>query len=415
MSKSFRAAVLASVCWVAACGDGTPAEPQVDPATIVSTVVIRAPRPTLAVGTTMQLAADASNAAGTILVGAPIRWVSSRPDVASVTSEGLVTAVAAGTAVVSAASGRVERSVTLTVRAPNLITLTSESGDFIGGGVSYAYTSANAVISLSANLTTLRVSVGGRQRWNGTFQVPAGGQLTTGTFANALRHPFQGTAAGLDWSGEGRGCNTLTGSFTIDTLRWSNGPGSTVQAVDLRFEQRCEGAPPTLRGTIRWRADDPTVPPGPVVPAPNTLWRPAPGSVPATGDVVYLQSQPGDFVGGGLTSLFQSDIDVSGAGTTVDVEAGGFRGTFQGMNVIRELTVGFYGNLMRYPFHNSAEGGLTWFGNGRGCNRLMGWFAVDRVRYANGVLTGIELRFQQNCDGSTAALFGYVRWGQLSG
>jgi hypothetical protein len=54
---------------------------------------------------------------------------------------------------------------------------------------------------------------------------------------------------GLSWSGQGRGCNTLSGWFIIDNVTYS---GVTLSSIDLRFEQRCEVTGPALHGKIHW-------------------------------------------------------------------------------------------------------------------------------------------------------------------
>jgi hypothetical protein len=80
------------------------------------------------------------------------------------------------------------------------------------------------------------------------------------------------------------------------------------------------------------------------------------------------------------------------------------------MSGITELQPGYYANLERYPFHNPANGGLDWIGEGRGCNTLTGWFAVDSVTYNSGTLSAIDLRFEQHCEGGPAALHGQIHW-----
>ena len=85
-------------------------------------------------------------------------------------------------------------------------------------------------------------------------------------------------------------------------------------------------------------------------------------------------------------------------------------GDFQGMISLELLQAGYYANLERYPFNNPARGGLDWNGMGRGCNTLTGWFAVDAVTYTGVTLTSIDLRFEQHCDGQTAALHGAIHW-----
>ena len=79
------------------------------------------------------------------------------------------------------------------------------------------------------------------------------------------------------------------------------------------------------------------------------------------------------------------------------------------MNSVSSLVAGYYGNVQRYPFHNPAKGGLSWSGQGRGCNTLTGWFMVDKARYELGTLVELELRFEQRCD-NMAPLRGKMRW-----
>jgi hypothetical protein len=96
---------------------------------------------------------------------------------------------------------------------------------------------------------------------------------------------------------------------------------------------------------------------------------------------------------------------------TVNVTANEeWRGEFKAMNNLSELKPGYYGDLRRYPFHNPLAGGLSWYGEGRGCNTLTGWFVVDRVTYTGGNLSEIELRFEQHCEGGGPALRGQIRW-----
>ncbi len=74
-------------------------------------------------------------------------------------------------------------------------------------------------------------------------------------------------------------------------------------------------------------------------------------------------------------------------------------GSFQAMDTVAQLQPGYYGDLQRYPFHNAVRGGLDWSGEGRGCNTLAG-----------ATLTGVDLRFEQHCEGATPALHGQLHW-----
>jgi hypothetical protein len=280
--------------------------------------------------------------------------------------------------------------------------------------LSYSYTQANATLTTTGTGGRLTVEVNGDEHWSGTFQSPnTETQLRPGTYSALERYPFHDPAqGGLSWSGEGRGCNTLVGSFTIDSVSYL---ANSLTTIDLRFAQHCEGGAAALRGTIHWRADDATKPPGPVFPVPGSLWQPAAGTTPASGGYVYLTSDFGDYIGGGQAYTYTATnaaISVTGNGSHVGVSINvtEWSGDFQGMNGLDRLEVGYYSALQRYPFLNPARGGLQWSGHGRGCNRLTGWFAVDHVTHTNGILTALDLRFEQHCEGGAPALRGKIHW-----
>jgi uncharacterized protein YjdB len=72
----------------------------------------------LAVGGTQQLAAVARDAAGAERAGRTFVWTSSAPAVATVSSTGLVTAVGAGSATITATADGVSGTAAVTVTAP---------------------------------------------------------------------------------------------------------------------------------------------------------------------------------------------------------------------------------------------------------------------------------------------------------
>jgi len=130
----------------------------------------------------------------------------------------------------------------------------SDPGDYIGGGRTRAYTNSTSVFSLAGTAAGLRFGVSGqRDNWSVELAPPAGEQLRPGRYVDAQRASFREPGhPGLDVSGNGRGCNTLTGSFTITELV-TDATGAVV-ALAATFEQHCEGAAPALRGTIHFYA-----------------------------------------------------------------------------------------------------------------------------------------------------------------
>jgi hypothetical protein len=293
--------------------------------------------------------------------------------------------------------------------------LESDSTDFIAQGRSYTYTRANAQLTFSAPSAAMSVRVEGDERWNGEFSAMDGlPRLQPGYYGDLQRFPFSNPAkGGLGWAGEGRVCNTLAGWFVVDSVSYS---GSTLTAIELRFSQTCGGAAGALRGKVRLTPNDTTQPPGPVNPPPADLWSPPAGALPPSGNAVYLQSQPGDSIGQGRTWLHTDatsrlTVTASGAGLTVDINGDTFwRGEFQPMSSLTRMERGYYGDLRRLPFHNRVKGGLSWWGNGAGCNALSGWFVVDDVTYDSAGLVSITLRFVQRCEAGPSELRGVIRW-----
>lgn len=292
---------------------------------------------------------------------------------------------------------------------PSFVRLESEVGDYIGQGRNYAYDHGNSLLVVRATGHHLDVTVSGDEAWDGHFYLPnSTPRIRTGTYEGLTRYPFHGPDGGMEWWGGDRGCNTLEGTVTVTAVEYA---GDVLQAVDLTFEQQCDGDPARLRGTIHWRADEQAGDFRPVTPVPAGLWAPSAGVVPGGSRWVYLDSQAGDVIGGGTTHTYTgAQVDLAGVRGHMRIIAGDWEGHFQTMATLNELQPGYYGNLRRYPFHNPTRGGLSWAGYGRGCNAVTGWFVVDRVTYTQGRVTELDLRFEQHCEGVGPALRGAVHW-----
>jgi hypothetical protein len=155
---------------------------------------------------------------------------------------------------------------------------------------------------------------------------------------------------------------------------------------------------------------------GPINPPPPGLWAPLPGSMPTSGRYVFLQSDFGDSIGQGAINLYTPanallSVTVNGGYFGISVRgAQEWNGDFVAMLPLTQLQVGYYSDLQRYSFHDPGKGGVSWYGEHRGCNTLTGWFVVDEVSYSNGMLMSIKLRFEQHCEGAVSALHGEVNW-----
>ena len=82
----------------------------------VASITVALGAPTLSVGGTTVAAATLRDAGGNVLTGRPYTWSSSDPTVATVSAGGAVTAVGTGSATITATSGGVTGSASLTVR-----------------------------------------------------------------------------------------------------------------------------------------------------------------------------------------------------------------------------------------------------------------------------------------------------------
>lgn len=66
---------------------------------------------------------------------------------------------------------------------------------------------------------------------------------------------------------------------------------------------------------------------------------------------------------------------------------------------------------MRFPFQFFDQAGLSFSGNGRGCNRLTGRFDVLEAVYGlSGQVVSFAADFEQHCEGGTPALYGQIRY-----
>jgi len=130
------------------------------------------------------------------------------------------------------------------------IQLTSESGDYVGAGLSYQYNNSNASITLTPYVNRISTSIyqqSSGENWNLQFKTPQ--NLSSGAYFNALRYPIQGSfAPGLSVTGNGRGCNQLHGYFVIFELAIVN---NALQQFAVDFVQYCDSNTSPLRGSIR--------------------------------------------------------------------------------------------------------------------------------------------------------------------
>jgi hypothetical protein len=126
----------------------------------------------------------------------------------------------------------------------------SEAGDYIGQGQSLSFNSGITATG-SSDGRIVSVSVNTPEHWYYLdLAAPTGQALASGgVYENAQRYPFQASdRPGLSFSGDGRGCNQLTGRFEVTDIKIS--AHGYIERLRANFEQHCEGAVPALFGQV---------------------------------------------------------------------------------------------------------------------------------------------------------------------
>lgn len=177
---------------LAACGGGGDTTPTTPVQATVATVDVSPSGGTLVIPNTLQLTATPRDAQGAAVSGRAITWSSSASSIASVNTSGLVTAVSAGTATITASVDGKQGLATITVapavasvditppggniNLPGTLQLTATPRDAQGanvGGRTIAWTSSAVTIAtvsssglvtaVAAGSTVITASVDGRQ------------------------------------------------------------------------------------------------------------------------------------------------------------------------------------------------------------------------------------------------------------
>jgi len=212
LRKHLAPAALLLAVLGSACGGSSESAP---PAVVSVTVSITSP---LAVGQTAQASAVLRDGTGNVLTDRTITWTSSASGIASVSSSGLVTAVAAGAATVTATSEGLAGTASVTVIAPGGLPTRMEAVSALSqtGPPGFPVVQAPAVVAKDASGNPVAgVSV--------TFTVTAGGGSISGGSAST---DTNGVARATSWSFGSAGAQSVRASA-------SSMPGEIVDFVGL--------------------------------------------------------------------------------------------------------------------------------------------------------------------------------------
>jgi hypothetical protein len=138
------------------------------------------------------------------------------------------------------------------------VTMSSGKDDFVGGGRSYKFTMLNGGVYTSKSWNKNDTGYVGIIAGPYTFDFSGIGirPLKVGPYPNATRYPFNDlTKPGLSISGDGRGCNELTGSFRIYELE--RDITGVVTHFSASFIQYCDGGTTPLTGRINFNSELP--------------------------------------------------------------------------------------------------------------------------------------------------------------
>jgi hypothetical protein len=127
--------------------------------------------------------------------------------------------------------------------------LTSDPGDYIGQGKPWSFASPDRLPTVHGDREHVYFGLGG---FSVDIDAPGHQRLRPGRYAGATRYPFNDTGPGLDVNGPGRGCNELSGEFTIRSISFDR--HGRLRALDIVFEQHCENFPAAVRGTATYQA-----------------------------------------------------------------------------------------------------------------------------------------------------------------
>lgn len=307
--------------------------------------------------------------------------------------------------------------------------LQSDAGDSIGQGQTRLFTPANAVLTAwhRNSISSLPVEAGAYvgvlvqsdENWEGDFQAMESLFTMKPALFDRLslygKHsPYRG---GMGWKKPGQTCRDIQGWFVVDSVTWT--ANQELASVELRFEQHCNGEGAALRGKVRWSREDAAPANGRFDNVPAGLWR-APDAVrPASGNYLYLESEPFETGGAGntyLLNLYNASLNWSGNAYQVGLSVTErLRSTWTlsvGTNKDDvKLAKGFYPgaegsrvfDIPAFQFYLDNQTSRCTTGDSNG------WVAIDDIRYVGNEVAAIAMRFERFCSGHGVSVKGEFR------
>jgi hypothetical protein len=150
----------------------------------------------------------------------------------------------------------------------------------------------------------------------------------------------------------------------------------------------------------------------------------AAGVASANGNYLYLRGDSGDYLAGTHTywltdanATFNAHYGCDGCAATrattmmasVDSRDGvDWWNVWLSPLLGQPLVPGTYTNAQRSDFRDSTHPGMDVFGDGRGCNTVLGDFTTDIASFSSHTVTQFHATFTDHCEGGAAALHGDI-------
>jgi hypothetical protein len=298
-------------------------------------------------------------------------------------------------------------------RARSVLAFESDPVDYLGRGQTKVLTDAQGHFIATHEPGLVLVDFEGSESyWSLAFQAPRGQELTPGIYEGATSG-FAVRKPGLDIRGEHRACGFSTGRFVVREGEYS--ANGDVERFAADFELYCDNRDFAFIGYVRIDS---------AVPEPLRTPRPP----PPDHFVLQMDSEPGDWVGGGrkrtLTALdglvradhfFYPSIDLR---PHVNLQ---LNGDEQQWSLIlasprcADLVPGAYEGATAFPWEAPLAPGIEVMFNRRWCEgRSEGRFVIHDVHYGPyHEIYRFVADFEQRCTNAPGALRGSVSFTSL--
>jgi hypothetical protein len=135
--------------------------------------------------------------------------------------------------------------------------------------------------------------------------------------------------------------------------------------------------------------------------------------------VLHFVSSTGDYIGGGQTLTLDTsealfNVSSNGSENEDHLSVSIRTNTWWTLDIAapkgEKLALKKYENATRYPFQSPVTAGLSFTGDGRGCNNSLGSFEILELVYdANNNVEKLAVNFQQSCENTNPLLIGLLR------